>query len=334
MLKENKLASILLIVTLVIVGVLGFFGWKKRGEYKDSMSQFESNNGELSRLQSSQPFPNPANVTKKKEAVKQLQGKSDALQNALISYRPESFDDGQILSPADFSKNRQDKTEEVQLLFKEKGVAFPEEFCLGFLSYTTRSPREDATKLLNYQLEANSEFFKTLAHSNISSLLNVYRVEVNPERGAPFREAPRRGRPAAFHPYEVLPMEVTFQANEASLEAFLNSLTNHKDYFFVIRNMRVLNQKQVPPREEDAVFETPVAAPPPPAAAFAEAFGSFTDPDEPAEAEPEEAPAPALAMNDDSNLILKPVLGEEELYVFLRVDLILFNKSPDAQAKN
>jgi len=340
MLKDNKLASILLVLTLIVVGVFGFLGWKKRGEYKESLAYYQSNDDQLGRLESNQPFPNQQNVAGTEDAVKQLQGKVDALQNALVAYRPEALDEKKILTPADFSANRQEKTEQVKAVFTEKSVQYPKDFSLGFLNYTTRSPREDATNLLNYQLEANAEFFTVLANSNVSKLLNVYRVEVNPERGVAFRPAPANSRSRGkkeFHPYDVMPMEVTFQASELSLKTFLNTLANHKDYFFVVRNMRIQNQKQEAPRQEDAVFETAQTPAQAPAATnFADAFSVFIDEAEKVEEKQVEVVIPAAKEDndDESNRILKPVLGEEELLVFLRVDLALFNKPLDANAKN
>ena len=84
-------------------------------------------------------------------------------------------------------------------------------------------------------------------------------------------------------------------------------------------------RRRTPPRAADAKFDKPKAAK---VGTAADVFGGFVLPgEEPAagDAKPEEAAAPAPEVAPaDSSRILSQVLGNEELEVFLRLDLMQF----------
>ena len=95
----------------------------------------------------------------------------------------------------------------------------------------------------------------------------------------------------------------------------------------MIRSLRITNDKKDPPRAADAKFDKPAAAKP---AAASDIFGgAFVLPgdesrrrevaEKPADRSRQPAPPPA-----DSSRILAQVLGNEELQVFLRLDLMQF----------
>jgi hypothetical protein len=98
---------------------------------------------------------------------------------------------------------------------------------------------------------------------------------------------------------------------------FLSSISKPDNHFVVIRSLRVTNEKKDPPRTADAKFEKPAAAKPD----AADAFGSgFVLPGDDAAA----APAAESPKTADSSRILAQVLGNEQVQVFLRLDVLQF----------
>ena len=125
-----------------------------------------------------------------------------------------------------------------------------------------------------------------------------------------------------------LPLEITFLGPEKSVRAFLSSIVKPEGRYVVIRSIRVTNAKKDPPRASDAKFDKPAAAAA--AAGGGDVFGGgFVLPADDAQPtkKPAEAAAPtpaATAAPADSSRILSQVLGNEEVQVFLRLDLMQF----------
>jgi hypothetical protein len=177
-----------------------------------------------------------------------------------------------------------------------------------------------------------------LAAAKPAKLLNFHRQPLSEEKNETYT-------PVAGQAYRALPFEISFTGPESSMREFINGLQSSKDYFYVIRTMRVVNEKQEGPKASDVEFDVKPAAgagaatgggifesgdafvlpeDPPPAAGGAAAPGATPAQPEPAPA-PEPEPEPEPAPKADSSRILKQVLGSENVQVFLRVDLLLFD---------
>ena len=130
---------------------------------------------------------------------------------------------------------------------------------------------------------------------------------------------------------------------------FLSSLDDSGKYYYVIRSIRIVNEKLKAPTSADGSFKTEEAAPDAGAGTAAPgadpfggaAAGGFVLPGEEPAAPPAEgtpapaaepaAPAPAAG---GSGVILQEVLGSEKINVFLRLDIIQFlDQAPQAAAK-
>ena len=119
------------------------------------------------------------------------------------------------------------------------------------------------------------------------------------------------------------------------MRKFLSSLDDSGKYYYVVRSMRVTNEKVKAPTATDAQFSTDEAeAAADGAAPAGDPFGGgggFVLPgDEPAApaedaaAEPAADAAPAAPAEGSDELILKQVLGSEKINAFLRIDIIQF----------
>ena len=118
------------------------------------------------------------------------------------------------------------------------------------------------------------------------------------------------------------PLEITFVGPEKSAREFLSSITQPENQFVVIRSLRITNEKKDPPRTADAKFDKPAA--PAKAGAAADAFaGGFVLPGDDAAA-PAAVPAEEAPKAADTGRILAQVLGNEQVQVFLRLDVLQF----------
>ena len=151
----------------------------------------------------------------------------------------------------------------------------------------------------------------TLAKAKPTELKNFYRQEQPEESGQTFAAGDSVAR--AF------PLEITFAGTEKSVREFLTAINKAENEYVVVRTLRISNQKKDPPRATDAQFDKPAVKP----GGAAGAFDGFVLPgDEPAAPKPAEAAAAAKPA--DSSRILSQVLGNEQLQVFLRLDVLQF----------
>ncbi len=363
--KDNKFEAGLFVVVLFCVIGAYLVGGKAGTRYKEHKDYYDSRKAEKVQLESRKPYPNRENAEEFEEKVADYGQVIDGLQTKLLAFRPKEF---KQIAPPEFAALLNTAIEELAKRYTEAGIEFPaDQWRLGFERYTETPPRDDATAYLSYQLEALKWLFNALADSRPSALINVYRGELPVEKGVSMdgetNEKPaRRNRgksraPAvAEKPYYTLPVELTFKAPEPAVRKLISTLVGNKNYYFVIRSLRIQNEKRdQAPGKEDVDFKD--------AAPAGDAFLNTFDLVVPEEGDPGETPAPgketpppadqpAAPVEDPAlpgeeeppipgeggeakqggSRILAQVLGAEEVFVFLQLDLVLFKEKDGAEA--
>lgn len=356
--KENKFEAALL--GIVILAAIGAFvvGGKKGGEYQLQKDLYADNARKKATLESKNPYPNEPNVEAYENEVAEYRSVIDKLQEEFLAFRPKDFAN---VTPAAFTQQLNAAKQQLRDLYQAEGIEFPEnEWQLGFSQYTDSPPRDDATAYLKYELEALEWLFTTLAESSPSALLNVYRAELPVEKGQPMeggeedsggrRSRPRRIGTEETPPYYELPVELTFKAPEPAVREFLSELVSNDQYFFVIRSLRIQNEKRdSAPEKDDVEFDAAPAGGGGGNDAFDNAFENELIPADPAPGDPAPGEFPPLdgdlppldqpalpGLEPSGERILGQVLGSEELFVFLELELLLFKPAeavamPDIQ---
>ena len=347
--QDNKFAATLGGATLV--GAVGLFyvGMSYHSRYTSALGKHRDDAAEVGEFEAIPLYPSPANRAGKAKALNQYRSAITGLQTAFDKFRPKELPN---ISPQGFTDHAKAANAEVAKAFETAGTKLPEAFFLGFEAYTGTLAREDATGLLDYQLGATKELLLALAKTSPSQVLNLFRPKFPEEDGEKWQAAPNDAARS-------FPMEITFKGSERTVREFLSAIGQSSNYFFTVRSVRIMNEKQVAPRAADAKFETPVPAGgvKPAADPFGGAGGFVIPSDEPAPATPATTPkttvpktpapagapattpapatpatlarpaAPAAAATParaDSSRILNQVLGNEELQVFLNIDVLQF----------
>lgn len=312
--KENKFIASLGGITLLLAGLLYFFGSKAATRYDDAKVSFDEANGEASGFESLALYPKLENEIGKNKALEEYKKSLDTLQESFEKFRPNEIAN---VSPQSFTVSLKAADEELRKAFEQSKTKIPDAFFVGFESYRTTLAQEKNTGLLNFQLEAIKETLLNLAKAGPTELRNLHRPILPEEANQPFSPSPNDVARA-------LPFELTFVGSEKSAREFLSSVVKLDKFFITLKSLRITNAKKDPPKATDAKFDAPVAA----AAPTSEnAFGGeFVLPgDAPAEAAPAtEAPPEPEAAPVNSGRILSQVLGGEETNVFVRLDLLQF----------
>lgn len=314
--KDNKFAATLAGITLLGIALLFFFGSKASSRYQEAKDDFEFAASQAMAYERLPLYPRQENRDGKSKALDEFKTATGELQADFDPYRAIEIEN---ISPQELTDQLKEVGSELTNAFRQSGTTLPEGFFKGFERYTTTLARRDATGMLRYQLGAIRHIMLALAESGASELRNFYRSPLPEEDGRPWPGEPDQVARA-------LPMEITFVGPESSVRKFLTELAKPEPYFIVIRSLRFTNTSKEPPRAADAKFERPDAAIPA-APGLADIFGAgfVLPPDEDADEDGDEAPAPAPpATPADSSRILSQVLGNEEVQVFVRFDLIQF----------
>ncbi len=303
--KENKFAAALAGGTVVASGLLYFVGTMGTDKYEQAKTRFDAAAAEAAQYERLPLYPKAENRDGKRKALDEYKKSLEELQAIFQPFRVEIKNTTGQAFTADLLAAHK----EVRAALDEAGATVPEPFFVGFEKYRTAGAPDNTTGILEYQLGAVKKILLDLAKARPTALKNVYRPTLPEEEGQTFADANSVLRR--------FPLEITFTGSEKSVREFFTALNKPDKQFAIIRSLRIVNMKKDPPRASDAKFET-AAAPKPAGAAFVlPGDPTFPVPDAPVK--PEAPPAPA-----SSTRILAQVLGDEELAVFVRLDVLQF----------
>lgn len=310
--KDNKFMVGLGGGTLLASVLLVFLGIKGSGRYDEASARFQAAADEASAFEKLALYPKQANRDGKTKALADYRQSLESLQTAFEPYRPKEIKN---ITPQEFTNHLLAANAETRKAFEDAGTVVPEPFFVGFEGYKANLAPGKITGILDYQLTSIKNLMLALAAAKPATLKNLYRPALPEEENQNFT-------PAANAAARAFPLEITFTGPEKSVREFLTSIVGFKDQFVVVRTLRVTSEKKDPPRAADAKFDKPAAEK---AAGDSSPFGGgFVLPgDEPAKDAPAEAAAPA-AKAVDSSRILAQVLGNEQLQVFIRLDVLQF----------
>jgi len=310
--KDNKFIVALGGGTFLGAVLLLFLGLRGSNSYEEAREKFASAAEEASGYEKLPLYPKTENRDGKTKSITEYRKSVEALQEAFKPFRPKEIKN---ITPQEFTTHLLAANSEVREAFEEAGTTVPEAFFVGFEGYKTSLASSKTTGILDYQLGAIKNLMLSLAKTKPTALINLFRPPLLEEQNQNFK-------PSGNTVARQFPVEITFSGPESSAREFLSSIVGSKDQYFVARSIRIINEKKDPPRAADAKFDKPVESKP---AAESNPFGGgFVLPgDEPAQEEAAEEEAPAIKTVDTSR-ILSQVLGNEEVQVFVRLDLLEF----------
>jgi hypothetical protein len=321
--QENRFAAGLGGITAVAAAGLIAWAVSAGKGYTKAKEDYDTTAQEVDKMVKGPVFPNDENLSEKEKAVKDYKESVSKLEQAFDKFRAPTPAN---IEPGDFNDAVKKALEAATKAITDAKGEVPADFFIGFEAYKDAPARKEATGILSFQLDAISNLFTSLAASGPAKVLNVHRPLLEEEEGKVFDG---KGKS-----YRALPVEIAFSGKEEVLRKFLSSLDDSGKYYYVIRSVRIINERLKAPTTADAAFKTEEAsADGGTAAPAADPFGGagaggFVLPGEgdAAAAPPaaDAAPAPAAEAAPAGGVILQEVLGSEKINVFLRIDIIQF----------
>jgi hypothetical protein len=279
------------------------------GKVEDKKTELDGHTANINNISSHGHYPNEQNM-------EQLKENSKAIEGFMISLKPilqpseNQLQEVKEVEAVEFKQQLSTTVDALRSLAKAQSVVVPVDFYFGFSRYQKQNPKKKDTLILGKQLLGIEKLVSQLiscAPQKIESVSRSFEEDGEFKKGASEPELLKftsYSHPEGF--YTTYPLEVEFTGTPATLQQFLNTISNgaKTPYLFVVRSCYSTSHKPVPPRLDElqrqyATGTSPQGTKPPP---------------------------------------LVPVLGDEKIKFKVRVDLVewigVSEKSKPAEKKS
>lgn len=323
--QNNRFLAVLLAVVLLGVGGLGYGIYSAYGRFDEVSQRYDAQAAELLRLQKLSPYPEEANRQRYEGVRKQYDEAVRTLQAQLANESPAP----EKITATEFQNRLRDVVGSVTGLARQNNVALPEGFYLGFDPYRVTVPPAEAAPLLAMQLKSCEQVARTLISRRVERVTTFKRVPLREEGGptggttpaptpAPGPTGNNRGNNAAAAAANALvtfyPLQVDFHAPPAVFREVVDDLLKAQP-LYVIRALRVKNERDKGPGRGAAALASGEEAPTPAAAINTTPSPATNRGGVSAAVEP---PLPDRAT-------LRYIVGTERLDVQMRLELARFS---------
>jgi hypothetical protein len=305
---------------LVIAGT-GFYAFSNFSKYQESLSSWDAKVSTIESLEKRVPYPNEENAKAVEELVGAYRASVASLSETLKSFqRPLNT----TLANTEFQQRVKKRVEDFRAFAQENGFEIVTEngFHLGFDAYAEVVPTQELVPELDYELEAIDYLLRKLVASGSKTMTSFERDPIPGEPGGPEKRAE-----GVVQKY---PVRIRFQGSHDVLQTFINDLANDRQFFYVVRVLKVQNENEEGPLKltaEDgtsfARFENPITK----EIASPELLDEWRA-DGATEADVEEKAKAAGFIKADQDA--RVLMGQEKMNVFLVVDISRF-LSPEEQ---
>ncbi len=238
--KAKQFYAVYGVILALIVGGAGFFLYRGFSAYSAAVEEFDNRDATIKTLKKAAPFPNAANLDKLTAQVDDYQQQIEELNKALLRFqKPLNMN----VKDREFQQILKNKIREFKEYAKARGMGLPDTesdpFYMAMDRYETELPESEIVPLLVYQLDAVERLLKMLADSRVEQLTTLSR-ETLPGEG----DNPPAEEGTVVQKY---PISLTFSATHSGFQSFINALSNDDEFFFILRIIRVENEKQEGP---------------------------------------------------------------------------------------
>ncbi|MFV1993829.1 MAG: Amuc_1100 family pilus-like protein [Verrucomicrobiales bacterium] len=239
--QENKFLAGFLAVLIAALAGAGFYFSIGLSHHRTADTGYVAAKGKLLALKRRPLYPNQENVDLIKESVQGYKASVHALQEGLLKFQ-KPIPEG--IKNTTFQQTLNERVGRVQTAAAAKNVTLPGDFYMGMGEYRARPPYKDGVGHLSYQLDAIEHLMSMLIRSEVpvDKLVDFRREPMAIESEG--YEAPQEA-PVL----EKYPMELVASGSHESIRSFFNLLSNDKEFFYIIRFMRVENSAKDGPAQ-------------------------------------------------------------------------------------
>jgi hypothetical protein len=221
------------LVSALVLGGAGFYAASSYGKYKTSLEGWDSKVGTIQTLERKVPYPNEKNSDAVKASLEAYQASVLKLAETLKSFqRPLNKE----LANTEFQQRVKKRVEEFREFARTGGLEIDSttEFQLGFDSYANTLPQPESVPFLDYELEAIDHLLRSLVESGAELISGFERDAIPGEVGGA-----ENHDSGVVHKY---PVRFRFEGSFDTLQTFVNTLANDKEFFYILRVLKVKNE--------------------------------------------------------------------------------------------
>lgn len=240
------------LVMVLLLGGAGFFMIQSLGAYNSASNEFGMLAGKKGKLEKKAIFPSQENLEEFTKNLDQFEAKVNLLHDKLKQFqRPLDSN----LQAKDFPQVLGDAVKSFRNYTRQdKPVLLPDDFYFGMNKYEKGGlPPQAATGILKYQLDAIERLLKVMIATGSDEIYRFVR-ETTP------LELPDGKDPELTSQVAKYTVTVGFLTTHDGFRNFLNNISNDKEFFYVVRVLRVDNEvKDGPERnvEQQVIMRNP-----------------------------------------------------------------------------
>jgi len=220
---------------VLLIGGSGFYLFQAAGGYSNSTSAFEMQKAQKRKLEGAPIYPSQANLDAVENSVDEFEAAVNGLHDQLKAFQKPL----EQVSDQQFPQILKAMIEDFREHSFQRRVLIPEGFYFGMDEYATTLPRPEATGILKYQLDSVDHLLRTIISHGANEIISLQRERTAVEAG---EESPElRNRVVKY------PVKVSFVTSHDGFRDFLNTVSNDKSYFYIVRVLRVDNEGKVGP---------------------------------------------------------------------------------------
>ncbi len=323
--KAKVWLTIFGVVSLLVIAGGSFFAITAYGKYAAARSEWEEKVGTIESLERRVPYPSEGNAAALAEKVQRYEASVDGLLTTLKSFQPTL---NTTLRNTDFQQAVKTRVEEFRKFAREGDLELESdtEFQLGFDAYANSVPAQELVPMLDYELQAIDFLVRKLVSCGAQTLSGFERDPIPGESGAGELDPS-----SVVHKY---PVRLRFRGSHDCLQKFVNDLANEKQFFYIVRVLKVKNQVTEGPFKLSAAngggsvkFENPITK----EVASPELLAEWrADGASDADVEAKAKAAGFLKADVDARVLM----GQELLDVFMVVDITRFLSPEEIKEKD
>lgn len=258
---EDKSLRIILVSVVVLAAAASLWLLNTWRDWRNALDRFTGIAGELNRLERLTPYPSVENLEKTRTQIDDyavaLARLKANLQGIVLPI--------ETLAPNEFQSRLRITTAAVAEKARKNKIKLPDKFYLGFEEYSSALPNTTAAPLLGQELAQVELLVGSLFEARIDALTSFRRIPIREEREPMSPNPTATNKPAAptnevRKVIERSVIEIAFVSTPSAARQFLNQIAGSGQQFFIIRLLRVRNEKDKgPTREVSSEMNNPTA---------------------------------------------------------------------------
>jgi hypothetical protein len=270
--RENPFWSAFIVIAGGALLLAAGFLWWTKGSYEDAMAKYRESAAEQTRLEGGNPYPSAANVGKMKTYLDNYKTALDKLKAELktrmLTEAP--------LAPNEFQTRLRQAIIRTTENARNNRVKLPANFFLGFDEFVSSLPSPEDAPALAQELSQVQLLLNTIIEARVDAITAFHRISHpgTATAAAPTPAAtPRTPSKPSPGPklIEQRTVEFAISTSPTAGRRVINQIAAENEQFFIIRAIRVKNQKDKGPPRENAGPTAPIPPPNPAGAGAAPA---------------------------------------------------------------